>query len=74
MVLRDVLPVLAVLLVALAWLGWRRGRRLRVLFDSVRELDFASLASYRHGRLESGCRAGPPTSAGAPGETRSTWC
>lgn len=53
MVLRDALPALGALLVlVLAFLGWRRGRRLRVLFDTVRELDFASLVSYRHGRLE----------------------
>jgi hypothetical protein len=53
MTTRDVLLVLgALLVVVVAWLGWRRGRRLRVLFDAVRELDFASLASYRHGRLE----------------------
>jgi hypothetical protein len=44
------LAVAAVLLLAL--LGWRRGRRLRVLFGSVRDLDFAALAGYRHGRLE----------------------
>jgi hypothetical protein len=51
MVMRDLLVALAVVLV-LALLGWRRGRRLRVLFDSVRDLDFSALATYRHGRLE----------------------
>ncbi len=51
MVMRDVLLVLAVAAV-LMLLGWRRGRRLRVLFDSVRDLDLAALAGYHHGRLE----------------------
>ena len=51
MLMRDVLLVLAVVLV-LMLLGWRRGRRLRVLFDSVRDLDLGALAGYHHGRLE----------------------
>jgi hypothetical protein len=51
MVIRDVLLVLAAVLL-LMLLGWRRGRRLRVLFDSVRDLDLAALAAYHHGRLE----------------------
>ena len=51
MVMRDVLLVVAIVLV-LALLGWRRGRRLQVLFDSVRDLDLAALAVYHHGRLE----------------------
>ena len=49
--MRVALFALAVVLV-LALLGWRRGRRLGVLFDSVRDLDLAALATYRHGRLD----------------------
>ena len=53
MVMPDVVFVLAgALVLVLALLGWRRGRRLRVLFDAVRDLDFTTLTAYRHGRLE----------------------
>jgi len=52
MPIREVVLVLAVFVLALAILGWRRGRRLRVLFDTVREFDLAALAGYRHGRIE----------------------
>ncbi len=51
MATRDVLLVVAAVLV-LALLGWRRGRRLRVLFDQVRDLNLVSLIKYQHGRLE----------------------
>ena len=51
MAMRDVLLVMAVAL-AMTLLGWRRGRRLRVLFDSVRDLDFVATVKYHHGRLE----------------------
>ena len=51
--MREILILLAGLVVLLlALLGWRRGRRLRVLFDSFRDLDFAALATYHHGRVE----------------------
>jgi hypothetical protein len=52
MLRREVVLVVAVALVVLALLGWRRGRRLRVLFDSVRDLDLSALGGYRHGRVE----------------------
>src|SRR5512144_1504779 len=51
MAMRDVLLVVAAVLV-LSLLGWRRGRRIQVLFDSVRDLDLVSLLKYQHGRLE----------------------
>lgn len=51
MLLRDVVLVLAVVLV-MAVLGWLRGRRLRELFTTVRDLDLAALAGYQHGRVE----------------------
>jgi len=52
MPIREVVLVLAVVGLVLVILGWRRGRRLRVLFDTVRELDLAALAGYRHGSVE----------------------
>lgn len=52
--MRDVLLVVAgVVVLSAALLGWRRGRQLRVLFDSVRDLDLAALLGYRHGQVES---------------------
>jgi hypothetical protein len=57
MLLRNVLLVLAGVAV-LAVLGWRRGRRLRSLFDEVRELDLAAIAGYHHGKLEQIALAG----------------
>jgi hypothetical protein len=41
-----------VLVLAAALLGWPRGRRLQILFDSGRDLDFADLGEYHHGRPE----------------------
>lgn len=52
MVLRDLFVLAIGLVLGLLLLGWRRGRRLRALFDSVRSVDLAALAGYRHGRLE----------------------
>ena len=49
----DLILVLAgALVLVLVVLGWRRGRRLRLLFDAVPDLDFSTLAAYHHGRLE----------------------
>ncbi len=51
MLVRDVVLVL-VGVAAMAVLGWLRGRRLRTLFSTVRDLDLTALAGYRHGRVE----------------------
>jgi hypothetical protein len=52
-VIRGVVVSLVVaLVIVLVLLGRRRGRRLRVLFDAVRGLDFTALAAYHHGNLE----------------------
>lgn len=50
--IRDLLLLAIGLGLGLALLGWRRGRRLQALFDSLRDVDLAALAGYRHGRLE----------------------
>jgi len=50
--MRDVIVLAVGLVLGLVVLGWRRGRRLRALFDSVRDVDITALAGYRHGRLE----------------------
>jgi len=52
MVLRDIVVLAVGLVLGLLLLGWRRGRRLRALFDSVRDVDITALAGYHHGRLE----------------------
>jgi len=50
--MRDVVILAIGLVLGLLVLGWRRGRRLRALFDSVRQVDLTALAGYRHGRVE----------------------
>ena len=50
--MRDVVVLAVGLVLGLAVLGWRRGRRLRALFDSLRQVDLTALAGYRHGRIE----------------------
>lgn len=52
MLMRDVLLLAVGLVLGLMLLGWRRGRRLRALFDSVRDVDLAAFTGYHHGRLE----------------------
>ena len=52
MVMRDIVVLAIGLVLGLLLIGWRRGRRLRALFDSLRDVDITALAGYRHGRLE----------------------
>jgi hypothetical protein len=52
MVMRDIVVLAIGLVLGLLLVGWRRGRRLRALFGSLRDVDITALAGYRHGRLE----------------------